>query len=212
MTASAFGRPGANLRVGGQVDLQEVHQVRAPKGVCDLGSARPECNARVSFQHGGHAAPGVCPLRVPMRWLCLRQEDSFPQAAPVFEMTGRRQMGQGWCRRTKRVPSHGLLNMGANVACFRALAQGFAMRWCAIEITHLSGAEHVPFDRRHKGWREIGGDVVVHSAVGGALRARSRMLQSRLQVDTTARRLQGLSRWEPIGRLTVQPSRRSDAG
>ncbi len=61
----------------------------------------------------------------------------------------------------------------------------------AFEARHVvldpNGAEHVRFDRRHKGLRVIGGDVVVHSAVGGALRAQSRTLQSRLQVDTTAR-------------------------
>lgn len=50
-----------------------------------------------------------------------------------------------------------------------------------------SGSEHVRFDRRHKGMRVIGGDVVVHSGIGGALRAQSRTLHSRLQMDTTAR-------------------------
>lgn len=54
--------------------------------------------------------------------------------------------------------------------------------------TDKDGAEHVHFNRRHRGLRVIGGDVVVHDEAGGARRKHvTRTLGTRLQVDTTAR-------------------------
>ena len=52
-------------------------------------------------------------------------------------------------------------------------------------VTDADGLEHVRFDRRYKGLRVIGGDVVVHGQADGTFRSASRTLQRALAVDVT---------------------------
>jgi Zn-dependent metalloprotease len=54
-------------------------------------------------------------------------------------------------------------------------------------MVEQTGAEHVRFNRLHKGLRVIGGDVVVHSDSRGALLGISRTLGRKLNVHTKAR-------------------------
>lgn len=54
-------------------------------------------------------------------------------------------------------------------------------------VRDADGSEHVRLDRRHKGLRAIGADVVVHSHGGGAFRSASHTLNRLIEVDTTAR-------------------------
>jgi Zn-dependent metalloprotease len=53
-------------------------------------------------------------------------------------------------------------------------------------IVDADGSEHVRFERRHKGLRAIGADVVVHSRGNGSFRSASHTLARHLEVDTTA--------------------------
>ena len=48
------------------------------------------------------------------------------------------------------------------------------------------GTEHVRFERRYKGLRVIGGDVVVHSSVMGVLRGVSKTMEQQIRVDARA--------------------------
>ncbi|GAA0743676.1 M4 family metallopeptidase [Ideonella azotifigens] len=52
-------------------------------------------------------------------------------------------------------------------------------------IVDADGAEHVRFDRKFRGLRVIGGDLVVHSDAQGALRGMSQPLAGALHLDTT---------------------------
>jgi Zn-dependent metalloprotease len=54
-------------------------------------------------------------------------------------------------------------------------------------IVDADGAEHVRFDRTHRGLPVIGGDIVVHSGARGAYRSASQSLREALHVDTQAR-------------------------
>jgi Zn-dependent metalloprotease len=48
------------------------------------------------------------------------------------------------------------------------------------------GAEHVRFDRRYRGLRVVGGDIVVHTDAGGALRGMSHTLRQAIAVGIRA--------------------------
>ncbi len=48
------------------------------------------------------------------------------------------------------------------------------------------GAEHVRFDRQYRGLRVVGGDLIVHSEAGGALRAITHTLRGAIDVSTRA--------------------------
>ncbi len=53
-------------------------------------------------------------------------------------------------------------------------------------VVDPDGTEHVRFDRRHKGLRTIGADVVIHSRADGSFRAASHTLGRSLDLDTDA--------------------------
>ena len=50
-------------------------------------------------------------------------------------------------------------------------------------LVDADGSEHVRFERRYKGMRVIGGDVVVHSSVMGVLRGVSKSMEQQVRVD-----------------------------
>ncbi len=52
-------------------------------------------------------------------------------------------------------------------------------------VVDADGAQHVRFDRHHKGLRVIGGDIVVHSDARGTFAGASHTLRNALTVDTT---------------------------
>jgi zinc metalloprotease ZmpA len=63
-------------------------------------------------------------------------------------------------------------------------ADSFAARDVIVDA---DGAEHVRFDRSHRGLPVIGGDIVVHSNARGAFQRASHTLRDTLHVDTQAR-------------------------
>jgi len=54
-------------------------------------------------------------------------------------------------------------------------------------VLDADGSEHVRLDRRYKGLRTIGADVVIHSRHDGSFRSASHTLTRQIDLDTTAR-------------------------